>query len=136
VAALVLAMFATPVSAQTSDLLRAGGSGIYQSAGDFYTFTLEGSGEPFGDFTGEGDFTVGSNGEVDGEGIFHTGQGDVSFTFSFFLHEDGDVFFAGNLTINGGTDLYQDATGGSQLFGQIDRADQSFTFGLKGVITY
>lgn len=135
VTALALTLFANPANAQ-SDLFRATAEGNYvSSGGNFFTFTLAGTGDPEGDFTGDGDYTLGSGGEIqNGEGTLHTDNGDIYFTFEAQLNGDGT--FAGTFTIAGGTDLYENATGGAQLIGQINEDDDSFMIDLKGVINY
>lgn len=130
-----LALCAAPAPAQTTVRFVASLLGTYELQDDgSYEFCLEGDGDPVGEFVGSGEYTVGSDGEVIGSGTFNAADGDIYFTFSGFLRKGGS--FAGSLQIVGGTDLYENASGGAQLFGPVDDSDDEFMLDIKGVITY
>jgi hypothetical protein len=85
--------------------------------GFLITFTIEGSGDPLGDFTGGGTFYLTALGSIDrGQVTFTDGGGDeISLAFDGILYPDST--FDGEFVILGGTGMYDGAAGNGTFMG-------------------
>jgi hypothetical protein len=96
------------------------------------TFTIAGSGDPLGDFTGGGTCYLTALGSVDqGQATFTDGGGDEVW-LAFDGDLDADHTFDGEFVILGGTGAYEGATGIGTFLGTGTLRDITFT--LDGVI--
>jgi len=104
---------------------------IHHEFGTRTSFTLEGSGDPIGDFTGDGVCYVTAI------GIIHNGQATLvdqagdQVAIAFDGNVDDDGTFSGEFTIEGGTGAYKGAAGYGTFAGTSAGGIQ---FTLDGVI--
>ena len=135
-AALAVLTLVVPARADNMPFTATGAVTVVDEAFDdelgfLITFTIAGSGDPLGDFTGGGTCYVTALGSIDRGQMTLTDAGGDEVWLAFDGNVHRDATFDGAFVILGGTGAYQGATGNGAFMGT---AVGGITVTLDGVI--